>query len=129
MAGETSEHFRDGELACKCCGVNGMQRDFLKRLELLRNAYRAPMVLTSAYRCPKHNAEVSKTGLTGPHTTGRAVDVLCSGADAMRLFRLALEFGFTGFGVHQKGPAEGRYLHLDDILGAPAIPRPRLWSY
>lgn len=57
----------------------------------------------------------------GTHSRGIAVDIAISGADALRLLDLALELGFTGVGVQQKG--EGRFLHLDtrDTLA--------LWSY
>ena len=34
-----------------------------------------PLKITSGYRCSEHNASISKTGPTGPHTTGAAVDL------------------------------------------------------
>jgi hypothetical protein len=39
----------------------------------------------------------------------------------VRFLRLALELGFTGIGVQQKGT--GRFIHLD-LRAVPAI-----WSY
>ncbi len=98
----------------------------MARLERLRQAFGKPMRLSSAYRCPDYNARVSHTGLTGPHTTGRAVDVLISGEEAYRLVQLALEYGFTGIGIAQRGPYERRFIHLDDLEGDL---RPRVWSY
>lgn len=99
---------------------------FMDRLEDLRVAYGRPMSLSSAYRCAAHNAAVSSTGTDGPHTTGRAVDVLVSGPEAFKLIQLAVSRGFTGIGVKQKG--DGRFIHLDDLPDG-SHPRPRIWSY
>ena len=58
----------------------------------------------------------------GPHTTGLACDVGVKGADAHKLLKLALNQGFMGIGIQQKG--NGRFLHLDT-----ASEYGRLWSY
>jgi uncharacterized protein YcbK (DUF882 family) len=104
-----------------------MNHEFMDRLEALRNQIGKPMVLSSAYRCPVHNAAVSGTGDNGPHTTGRAVDVLIRGTEALRLVAKAIELGFTGIGVKQKGGA--RFIHLDDLHPKIGGPRPWIWSY
>jgi len=120
-------HFSRAELQCHCgCGQCRMDTIFMTRLEQLRVAFGKPMRLSSAYRCPDYNERISKTGRTGPHTTGRAVDVLVSGEDAYRLVQLALEHGFTGIGISQKGAHENRFIHLDDMEGKT---RPWVWSY
>ena len=92
----------------------------------MRRRYGRPLAVGSGYRCPAHNRKVSSTGPAGPHTTGRAVDLAVSGAAAVLLLGYALNLGFTGIGVAQKG--EARFLHLDD-LRAPEYPRPAIWSY
>lgn len=120
-------HFSDDELRCKCgCGLLP-QRSFMERIEKLRIQYGKPMTVTSAARCPEYNAKVSSTGLTGPHTTGRAIDLGLSRGDAYAVLRLALIAGFTGIGVAQKGA--GRFLHLDDLEQDEGQPRPTVWSY
>ena len=123
-------HFSDAELACKCgCGLLP-KPDFMEKVETLRVAYGKPLRVTSAARCPEYNAKVSSTGLTGPHTTGRAIDFGISGADAHHLLRTAMRHcNFTGIGVSQKGPHEKRFLHFDDLPDAPGQPRPTLWTY
>lgn len=99
----------------------------MEKLIFLREAMKIPFTLSSAYRCPGHNSSVNpKTGENGPHTTGKAVDIVMRGADAYRLIHYAMNAGFTGIGVKQAGI--GRYLHLD-ILAAPDYPRPMIWSY
>lgn len=120
-------HFSREELACRCnCGMLPEQ-DFMNKVEALRVKYGAPLKVTSAARCPQHNAKVSSTGLSGPHTTGRAIDLGVRGQDALRVLRIALEGGFSGIGIAQKG--DGRFIHLDDLHDAPGQPRPHCWSY
>lgn len=119
--------FTPAELACNGSGRLVLVPEFLERLQGMRDAFGRPMVISSGYRSPAHNAAVSATGEDGPHTTGRAVDVRISGPDAYLLLKLALMFGFTGIGISQKGEHGARFLHLDDIPD-PAM-RPRVWSY
>jgi len=120
-------NFSEAELACKCgCGMLP-ERDFMDRVQNLRNSLGKPMIVTSAARCPEHNSRVSRTGRTGPHTTGRAIDIGIEGAYALKLVELALAHGFTGIGVNQKGA--GRFIHIDDLKFAPGRPRPWIWSY
>ena len=96
-----------------------------------------PLKLSSAFRCAKHNQEVSSTGPNGPHTDhgegGQAVDVRISGADALRLVEVAKKYGMTGIGVKQNGPVGKRFIHLDnlgsDYTKLTGGPRPWLWSY
>ncbi len=68
-------HFSRKELECHCgCGQMEMDHELLDRLESLRTAFGKPMRVTSGFRCPTYNAQISGTGFTGPHTTGMAVD-------------------------------------------------------
>lgn len=122
-----STYFKPHELECSCCGKNLMQDEFMDRLDALRALLDFPFKLSSAYRCPDHNSTVSKTGRNGPHTTGRAVDILCSHEQAFDIITNARNFGFTGIGVKQKG--EGRFIHLDDLEHRANRPRPHVWSY
>jgi zinc D-Ala-D-Ala carboxypeptidase len=123
-------HFSQSELACHCgCGQFDMDAVFMERLELLRVAFGQPMPITSAIRCPNHNAQVSKTGFTGPHVTGQAIDVQVSGHSAHTLITLALKHGFKGIGISQRGAHNKRFIHLDMLNNGPNSPRPWIWSY
>ena len=122
------ENFTEDEMRCKGSGEIAMDQRFMDRLQNLRNLYGKPVIVTSGYRSPEYNAEVSpKTGRTGPHTTGRAADIQCSGADAFELIARALDRGFFGIGIYQKGPHKNRFIHLDDL--EPGEFRPRIWTY
>lgn len=122
-----TRHFTDAELTCRCgCGALPPAA-FQAQLEEFRLFYGAPMRVSSGARCPSHNASVSGTGRTGPHTHA-AVDLLCSGAEAHALLTAAMRWGWAGIGVHQRGPHAQRFLHLDDLPNG-AHPRPWLWTY
>ena len=119
--------FTAAELTCKCgCGMLP-ERSVMDKIESLRNQLGVPFPVTSAARCPAYNAKVSSTGATGPHTTGRAIDIAVGQDKALALVRAALFAGFTGVGVQGKGA--GRFIHLDDLPNTATSPRPRLWSY
>ena len=123
-------YFGERELRCKChfadCPKHGMDEAFMNRLVSLRRVYDRPIILNSAYRCPRYNNVVSDTGVNGPHTTGRAVDIRIYGHYAWELMQIAFDMQFTGVGIHQKGDYPGRFVHLDDL---DSELRPRVWSY
>ncbi len=123
-----SQHFSEAELKCKCgCIYTGMNSEFMEKLEELRTTLDHPLILSSAYRCPDHNSKVSSTGRTGPHTTRKAVDILCFGKVAHRLLDIAFSLEFTGIGVKQKGGHTSRFIHLDTLDHTQG--RPWVWSY
>jgi uncharacterized protein YcbK (DUF882 family) len=116
-------NFTAAEFACSHCGANEVKESLLEKLQVLRTKYGKPMKITSGYRCPKHPIEAKKTE-PGAHASGLACDVGVTGADAHEILKLALELGFTGIGVQQKGT--GRFIHLD-LMTSPN--RPTVWSY
>jgi uncharacterized protein YcbK (DUF882 family) len=118
-------NFTEAEFACKHSGKCAMVPEFMARLQKLRGVYGKPMTITSGYRHPTHPIEAAKLS-PGAHATGRAADIAVQGVDAMRLLHLALQCGFTGIGVQQKGG--GRFIHLDDISNG-YLPRPAIWTY
>lgn len=123
-------NFTPDEFACKCgCGRADMDATFMKKLQMVRDEF-GPMIIASGYRCPTHNAKVSSTGATGPHVTGKASDIRCSGYDAHRLMMLAAKHLFSGIGVCQKGAHSYRFIHLDQLEpGEAKGARPWVWSY
>lgn len=127
MSDRYNYHFAMSEFQCSCCGENKMTSDFINKLTGLRIVADFPFIISSGYRCPKHNNQVSSTGHDGPHTTGRAADIRVYGKQALYLVERAQAFGFTGIGVAQKGKA--RFIHLDDLESMYNRPRPHIWSY
>lgn len=120
-----TEHFKPKELECHHCGVLQMNPKFMSRLEVIRQQFGFPMILSSAYRCPEHDKAIGGAGI---HTQGHAVDVKVYGPRAYRIVELAIRFGMKGIGVHQRGDMDKRFIHLDDLENG-AQPRPRIWTY
>ena len=117
-------NFGPAEFSCSHCGELKIDESFLAILQEIRNQIAKPLRITSGYRCPIHNQNVSSTGADGPHTTGRAADIGIQGSDAWALLRIAASFPeIRGIGVNQKGRA--RFIHLDTLPHN----RPTVWSY
>lgn len=123
-------HFNQEEFRCRCgCGKEKMHPDFIWKLDDLRQRCGFPFVVSSGYRCAAHNQAVSSTGPDGPHTTGRAVDLKLHGVQVFQVLTQCVLGGWmTGIGLHQRGPAGLRFIHLDD-LATLGHPRPRVWTY
>ena len=122
------DYFSFSELKCKGTDECNMDEDFMKRLVDLRHEFNEPMIISSAYRHISYNQVIGGVK-NSPHLYGKAVDVLVSGKAAYRLMKMAMEHGFTGIGISQKGPHEGRFLHIDTMDNSDIHPRPWVWSY
>lgn len=123
------KNFKQNEFVCHCgCGRSDMKQDFMILLQLIRTELERPMPISSGFRCSARNVAVSKSGPQGPHTTGCAVDVRCSGPTAFHLARISFALGVTGFGFKQTGNHDKRFIHLDRLGGVQRL-RPRTWTY
>lgn len=123
------QYFSIDELSCHgdaCCdGQSSMIPEFMVKLVRMRRSLGFPLVISSAYRCPLHNTKISHTGESGPHTTGKAVDIVAAYERANTIVEYAYKSGdFTGIGIRQSGDVKSRIVHLDDVTG-PC----RLWTY
>jgi len=116
-------NFKIEEFACSHCGANETKEELVSLLQDLRDRLGVPVLITSGYRCPEYNAQVSATGKTGPHTTGLAADIAVDREAACNLLEQALQMPFRGIGINQKG--NGRFVHLD-ITDRPTR---TMWSY
>jgi uncharacterized protein YcbK (DUF882 family) len=86
-----------------------MDATLLRKLQMLRDNAAEPLVITSGYRCPKHNAAIGGSA-NSYHMKGMAVDIACDGKDKARrykLVKLALALDFGGVEV------SGVHIHLD----------------
>lgn len=115
-------YFKRKEFTCHHCDDCYMKPEFIQKLDDIRHVYGKPIIITSGFRCADYNEEISTTGRNGPHTQGIAADISVSGADAIKLIRLATAIGLCGLGVKQHGPRSGRFLHFDLL-------EPRIWTY
>ena len=121
-----SPYFSSEEMKCSHTGLEKMDARFMEMLTELRVAYAKPMRVTSAYRDATHPIEAKKDK-PGAHSTGKAADIAVERGEAYEVLKIALEIGFTGIGVAQKG--SGRFLHLDICNSDDGMIRPTVWSY
>ena len=71
-------HFKDVEFACKHCGEYKTNNELLAVLELVRNHFGSPVIITSGYRCPTHNKNVGGAPKS-KHVEGIAADIKVKG--------------------------------------------------
>lgn len=106
------KNFTKSEFDCKATGENEMQKVFMDKLQELRDKLGFPLVISSGFRSVKHPTEAKKLTGGGMHTKGLACDIKCHSNTAYKIVKAALELGFTGIGINQKGK-DGRFVHLD----------------
>jgi zinc D-Ala-D-Ala carboxypeptidase len=107
-------HFRPRELACRGTGKLLIQRRALDALQALRRDIGKPLVISSGYRSPEHNAKVGGAK-NSRHMRGDAFDVVLAGHDPLALVMAAKRAGFTGFGFYPASKTP--FLHID--MGPP----------
>lgn len=116
----TKNYFSRKEEACRCCGCGGLVPDFRDKLNEARELAGIPFILTSAFRCEKHNQEVGGS-VTSPHLAGLAVDIKCTDAwSRFKILSALLEVGFQRIGIGRN------FIHVDDDLTKS---RGVIWDY
>lgn len=125
------QYFTKDELRCSCKECKDdeevhMDPQFMELIIILRERCGFPFIVTSAYRCPKHPIEARKSS-PGAHSSGKAMDIKADGKRAHKLLQEALDMGFLGIGVNQKGNHAQRFIHVDMDTSQPS--RPWVWSY
>ena len=114
------KHFKLSEFKCPCCGRADMQQEFLDKIDKARDIAGIPFVITSGFRCPKHNKEVGGRP-NSAHTKGLAADIKCiNSRDRFRMVKALLEAGFTRIGVGKD------FIHADIDKSKP---QEVIWTY
>lgn len=97
-----------GQLACPCCGIMGVQTYLIISLDALERLLGLELLVTSGYRCKKHNSEIKpKATPNSMHCIGLAVDFVRPNVPLETLWDLAQKCGFHGIGVRDNS------IHLD----------------
>ncbi|KQC10526.1 MAG: peptidase M15, partial [Candidatus Cloacimonas sp. SDB] len=66
--------FSKKEFNCSCCETSNISANLVLKLDLARELAETPFIITSGYRCPKHNREVGGVK-DSAHVKGLAVDI------------------------------------------------------
>ena len=106
-----AKYFRPCEFVCHHCGDlpdNGMNPVLIAKLDELRGMIDRPIIVSSGYRCPVHNANVGGVR-NSQHVKGNAADIWCNGVSVGYLADMAAKVGFDGIGRYY---AEG-FVHVD----------------
>jgi len=122
-----SQHFSSHEFECPCgCKRQKISKSLIAKLESIRTKLKAPLKITSGYRCATYQKKLRDAGhQTSPkrsqHELGRAVDVAVQ-HDLMPylLINCAWHFKSIGDGTRIQSP----FVHVDERRS-----RPRVWVY
>ena len=68
-------HFNLSEFRCPDCGETKVSTSLVCWLDILRSVIGVPLIVTSGYRCAKHNEEVGGSR-SSRHLIGCAADIL-----------------------------------------------------
>lgn len=102
------------------CSYEQLKPEVLAALELMRDALRFDLVVTSAFRSVEHEKEHGRDG-TSSHCKGLAVDLaVSSGYERLMLLCAGLSAGFFRVGVGKN------FIHFDMDKSKP---NPTCWTY
>ncbi len=115
-----SKNFLWSELECKCgCGTRNIDKEAIRKLQMLRIQIGKPFTINSAARCPKHNWNAGGK-MTSRHLSvnsgtflgvniikATAFDISIVGHDAYKLKIAAQQCGFNGIGIARS------FIHID----------------
>lgn len=114
QAVKLSENFNSSEFDCKgggCCSETIINPQLVKYLQQIREHFKAPITITSAYRCPTHNSRVG--GAPGSrHSKGDAADIVVKGVAPREVAKYAESIGIKGIGLYETS-ADGHFTHID----------------
>lgn len=102
------------------CSINDMDKEFMDKLDILREKAGIPLVITSAYRSREWDLSKGRSG-NGAHTKGVAVDIRCNNShNRFLILKAALEIGFKRIGI------ANTFIHVDDDS---SLPQEVIWGY
>ena len=113
MSHKLSTNFTLEEFLCRCCGKGDglIHPNLVIGLQMLRDLVKRPVVISCAYRCPKHNKAVGGHSQSW-HLQGIAADIYVLGFTPQELGGVAARvplFFNGGIGVY---PPRG-FIHVD----------------
>jgi len=101
-------YFLSSELECKCgCGTGEMNFKFMNKVLLARELFDKPFIITSAYRCYRHNKMV-RGSPKSQHLKGNALDVSSNGSTAYDLVKVFQAVDLKGIGIAKT------FIHVDN---------------
>ena len=116
-------NFKPEELQCSHCQTLKIHSGIMNGLQQARIDLGA-LSITSGYRCGVHNSQVSKTGIAGPHTTGKALDFSVKYSQHRKQLITYFAPKVTGLGIAKS------FIHIDLLSEEDGFEmRPNSWVY
>ena len=117
-------NFTPDEMKCQHCGELKIDEELMDLIQDARETL-GPLKITSGYRCPEHNNNISKkTGLKGPHTTGKALDVATNNSQHRKELITYFAPKVQGLGIAKS------FIHIDLLNKEDGFAmRPNSWIY
>lgn len=123
-----SKHFGTREFTCQCkhdtCKEQRISKELIRRLEEIREDIQQPMIVTSGFRCSRHQEDIRNSGVStvaakkSTHELGEAADIVPKDKkDVKGKFLLVCAHYFDSIGLSD------RFLHVDLRTGV------RRWNY
>ena len=108
MSNKVSDHFKESELACSCCGKFILNEELLEVLENVRCHFGVSVYVTSSTRCREHNKAVGGA-VASQHLLGTAADIKVKNVLPVEVYTyLAKEYkGKYGLGCYNN------FTHVD----------------
>ena len=111
--------FNKKEFNCRCCATSNISANLVLKLDLARELADTPFIITSGYRCSKHNQEVGGVK-DSAHVLGLAVDIAVPDNVArLHILRGLIIAGFRRIGIGKD------FIHADIDKSKPN----NLWLY
>ena len=102
-------YFKDKEFACRCCGRLLICSELIEKLNAARSQAGIPFIITSGYRCNKHNENIAGVAESS-HTRGKAVDILFKNSqECFSIVKSLIYVGFKRIGIN----FNKRFIHCD----------------
>jgi uncharacterized protein YcbK (DUF882 family) len=115
-------HFNREEFLCPCCLTEDMDPAFLARLDDAREIAGVPFVITSGFRCRKHNAKIGGVE-DSAHVWGVAADIAAASTSRrFHILRGLMLAGFRRIGLS----VEDGFVHVDQDEDKP---QDVIWGY
>ena len=120
---EEWENFSPDEVKCSHCGELKIDEELMDLIQEARETL-GPLRITSGYRCSEHNNNISSTGPTGPHTTGKALDIATSNSQQRKELIDYFATKVSGLGIAKS------FIHIDLLTDEDGFDaRPNCWTY
>lgn len=111
---QLSTNFKAYEFSCKgsgCCSKTKVDEKLVAILQKIRDHFKAPITINSAYRCKTHNKMVGGASSSN-HTKGMAADIMVSGVKPSEVAKYAESIGVLGIGLYETDK-DGHFVHID----------------